>query len=60
MCASFAMDYDTESPETQAHLRHVVSHVYSAMSEAILNLPGIKSLSAGALHADGTVTEVDQ
>jgi hypothetical protein len=53
------IDYDTEPEVSKAHLRHIASHIYSAMSEAILDLPGIKSLSTAVLNTDGSVETVD-
>lgn len=57
MAEALGMDYDAEPIQSQAQLMHLASHVYSSMSEAILNLPGIKSLSSAAVTPAGVVTE---
>lgn len=56
---AIGVNYDTATPDEQAHLRHLAGHVYADMSEAILTIPGIKSLATGQLAAAGSV-EVSQ
>lgn len=53
IAVSLGLDYDAEPPESKAQLMHLASHVYSSMSDAILNLPGIKHLGSASLGPEG-------